>query len=295
MCIYLFIYLFVDLFHVCIYVFIYLLLIHSVISLITTPSPPYPTTSLSLSIGIFATHLHEIFDLPLQTSPRVQWKRMGVEYPEGGKEGGREGGKVKWTYQLEDGRCVDSMAWFTARKYGIPETILERARVLGGEFDQTCRGGGREGGGKGWRGEGRTLEGAEEVLTDVLQRFYSSSSSSSSSLPSFLRVPPGFDPSPSLEGSACLYILSLPSSSSSSLPPSFYVGETESARQRLAQHRARFDGGREGRREGGLEAVIVPLSSKSEARVLEGLMINELTQRGFPLWSDKDGRRRVGR
>jgi len=44
-------------------------------------------------------------------------------------------------------------------------------------------------------------------------------------------------------------------------------------------------GGREGRgeggREGGLEAVIIPLTSKSEARVLEGLWINEMTQRGF--------------
>jgi hypothetical protein len=87
---------------------------------------------------------------------------MGVEYPEGGKEGGREGGKVKWTYQLEDGRCVDSMVWFTARQYGIPETILERARVLGGEFDQACRGGGREGEREGWRGEGRTLEGGRK-------------------------------------------------------------------------------------------------------------------------------------
>ena len=58
-------------------------------------------------------------------------------------------------------------------------------------------------------------------------------------------------------------------------------------------------GGREGRgegvREGGREAVIVPLTSKSEARVLEGLLINEMTQRGFPLWSDKDGRGKAGR
>ena len=219
---------------------------------------------------------------------------MGVEYPEGGREGGREGGKVKWTYQLEDGRCLDSMAWYTARKYGIPETILERARVLGGNFDETCRGGGREGGREG----GRTLEGVEEVLTDVLERYYGSSSFSSSrppSFPPFHRVSSGFDPSPSLEGNACLYILFLRSSPSSSLPPSFYVGETESVRQRLAQHRARFDGGREGGKEGGLEALAVPLSSKSEARVLEGLMINAMIERGFPLWSDKDGRRKVGR
>jgi len=224
---------------------------------------------------------------------------MGFEYPEKGREGGgREGGKVKWTYQLEDGRCLDSMAWYTARKYGIPETILERARVLGGDFDEACRGGAGKGRKEGGKEGGRTLEGAEEVLRDVLQRYYSSPSSVSSippSFPSFHRVLPSFDPSPSLEGSACLYILFLPSSPSSSLPPSFYVGETESVRQRLAQHRTRFEGGREGGREGGLEALAVPLSHKGEARVLEGLMINALIERGFPLWSDKDGRRKVGK
>lgn len=59
--------------------------------------------------AVFATHLHELFDLPL-TTQHVRWKRMGVVAEE---EGG--GGEVRWSYQLEDGRCVDSMALHTAR------------------------------------------------------------------------------------------------------------------------------------------------------------------------------------
>ena len=60
--------------------------------------------------AVFATHLHELFDLPLSTR-HLAWKRMGMEE---GEEG--EGGEgVRWTYRLEDGRCADSMALHTAR------------------------------------------------------------------------------------------------------------------------------------------------------------------------------------
>ncbi|CAN0365626.1 unnamed protein product, partial [Discosporangium mesarthrocarpum] len=46
-----------------------------------------------------------------------------------------------WTYTLEEGKCTDSLALQTARKYGIPEPILERAKALGAAFDELCRGG----------------------------------------------------------------------------------------------------------------------------------------------------------
>lgn len=58
--------------------------------------------------AVFATHLHELFDLPLATR-HLQWKRMGMEEEEGGS------GELRWTYTLEDGRCADSMALHTAR------------------------------------------------------------------------------------------------------------------------------------------------------------------------------------
>lgn len=47
--------------------------------------------------GIFATHLHEMFDLPLRTS-HVAYKRMGYTTTQGGPS--------VWTYRLEDGRCA---------------------------------------------------------------------------------------------------------------------------------------------------------------------------------------------
>ncbi|TFJ80938.1 hypothetical protein NSK_007581 [Nannochloropsis salina CCMP1776] len=145
-----------------------------------------------------------------------------------------------------------------------------------------------------------TLEGAAEVLASIFRGYHSSSSNSLPpsllpSLPPFQRVPPGNEPSPSLEGSACLYVLLYPPPSSALLtPPSFYVGETESARQRLAQHRATHK--KKSRiPESDLEALFVPVASKTEARNLEALLINALARRGFPLSSEADGRRAVGR
>lgn len=66
--------------------------------------------------AVFATHLHELFDLPLATR-HLAWKRMGMEVGGVGEtEAGTEGGDgVRWTYKLEDGRCADSMALHTAR------------------------------------------------------------------------------------------------------------------------------------------------------------------------------------
>ena len=48
-------------------------------------------------------------------------------------------GNVEWNYSLEDGICTDSMAFQTAKKYGISKDIIERAQVLGNIFDKVCR------------------------------------------------------------------------------------------------------------------------------------------------------------
>ena len=47
-------------------------------------------------------------------------------------------------------------------------------------------------------------------------------------------VRPGYNPPSSYEGRCCVYVLVL---QRASMPDSVYVGETESIRQRLAQHR----------------------------------------------------------
>lgn len=73
--------------------------------------------------AVFATHLHELFDLPLATR-HLAWKRMGME-----EEGDRQGGMLRWTYRLEDGRCTDSMALHTARC--VRACVFARERLCG--------------------------------------------------------------------------------------------------------------------------------------------------------------------
>lgn len=86
--------------------------------------------------GIFATHLHEVFQLPLVLN-RVTYKRMGIEQV----DESRESDDKRWTYKLEDGKCIDSLALQTARQYNIPLSIIKRAEQLAAIFDDTCRGG----------------------------------------------------------------------------------------------------------------------------------------------------------
>jgi hypothetical protein len=80
--------------------------------------------------GIFATHLHEMFDLPLALRTVVD-KKMGCSVD--------EEGEVQWSYELQDGRCTDSMALVTAKKYGIDANIIARAEELSNLFDSACR------------------------------------------------------------------------------------------------------------------------------------------------------------
>lgn len=71
-------------------------------------------------IGIVSTHLHGIFTLPLVTKNTV-YKAMGTAYVDG---------KAKPTWKLTDGICRESLAFETAIKEGIPQTIIQRAEGL---------------------------------------------------------------------------------------------------------------------------------------------------------------------
>lgn len=74
--------------------------------------------------GIFATHLHGIFDFPLLSRHRIIPKRMAIiETIARADEVG-----ARWTYTLEDGTCLDSMALETAIQFGIPQEIIEKAQ-----------------------------------------------------------------------------------------------------------------------------------------------------------------------
>lgn len=79
--------------------------------------------------GIFATHLHELFHLPLRLS-RVRYKSMAFKVI---------GTSAVWTYTLQDGFCDDSRALDTARSYRIPPEIIGRAAELINVFPEVCR------------------------------------------------------------------------------------------------------------------------------------------------------------
>lgn len=114
-------------------------------------------------MGIFATHLHEIFLLPLRFPPRaagnvtentnISYKTMQVRAPSVGVvAGGCDGVAVGdanssddgfedqdpgsfWTYRLMDGICMDSMALQTARYCRLPARLLRRAEELSQVYD----------------------------------------------------------------------------------------------------------------------------------------------------------------
>mmetsp|Transcript_6673 Transcript_6673/g.13209 ORF Transcript_6673/g.13209 Transcript_6673/m.13209 type:complete len:1090 (+) Transcript_6673:141-3410(+) len=72
--------------------------------------------------GVFATHLHDVLDLPLRKD-RIVTKRIKIDRDE-------ESDTYQWTHKLEDGRCTDSMALVTAERFGLPEHIIKRAKEL---------------------------------------------------------------------------------------------------------------------------------------------------------------------
>ncbi|GAB4850050.1 DNA mismatch repair ATPase msh1 [Ancistrocladus abbreviatus] len=71
-------------------------------------------------LGIISTHLHGIFDLPLNTSKTVN-KSMGIQYVDG---------QVVPTWKLKDGICKESLAFETAQKEGVPVALVRRAEEL---------------------------------------------------------------------------------------------------------------------------------------------------------------------
>lgn len=264
--------------------------------------------------GIFATHLHEIFKLPL-TLNRVTNKRMAydvLESDERNLNGNRDGNgkapvlhhvlaltaaavplKVRWAYQLEDGQCLDSMALITARQYQMDQEVISRAQTLIQVYDELI-----------WKPtESQWAEGTADAQEDkeppikqlvnepgrydlqevapIIQALLPANASKVIFIPTNYMVPAV------LEGSSCLYILHvypLHKTGSSVL----YVGETESLTQRLHQHRLNY------RRSGKhVEALACIVADKSLARQLETQSIHALKKAGYGFDKDTDSRHRL--
>ena len=274
--------------------------------------------------GIFATHLHDILQLPLESSERIVKKQMAIhdeDLPEysGGGDGGTDNvsedyssslGRhhYHWTYRLADGVCTDSMALVTAAQFGLPDEVLARAEAFASFLPDFGTAGKQQipsqdmfalngaallsqkaAGSHDAALNGEKMNGEGSTRNGGMDKVMQIVKDTCGETP--LSVPPHWNPPASLEGQSCVYILRLDfdddNDDDGKNPSSsyYYVGETDAFAQRLKQHR------KKGGVWAGVDAIAVPLpGGKSESRVAESILIQKLAKAGFPLQSSHDGR-----
>ncbi|XP_022760392.1 DNA mismatch repair protein MSH1, mitochondrial isoform X2 [Durio zibethinus] len=246
-------------------------------------------------LGIISTHLHGIFNLPLRTKNMV-YKAMGTEYVDG---------QTKPTWKLVDGICRESLAFETATKEGVAETIIQRAEELyssvyakevsSGRLDTQLLKLGSDGIHLQSNG---TQEGSlchktkptnrlEVIQNDVesavtmicqkkLMELYKQKNRSELPVVNFVAIAAREQPPPSTIGASCLYVMFRPDKK-------LYIGETDDLDGRVHSHRSK-----EGMQNASFLYLVVP--GKSIARQLETLLVNQLSSQGFPLTNLADGK-----
>lgn len=267
--------------------------------------------------GIFATHLHDVLDLPLRKT-RIVTKRIKIVHDE-------KDGSYEWTHKLEDGICTDSMALVTAERFGLPEEIIRRAEELTQFIPERTNTTDKDSIGSlvvGPMDDEENSFTSDGIIDDVFISSIPEISSSSTTESQLLereqekehrrkefldvidlasklindktsstpvQVPSRHHPPASLSNRSCLYVLQLTapssSSSSSSTTSRYYVGETDSLSKRLSQHRRKGSG-----MWSHSKAVAFPVDDKTQARYLESTLIGELARAGYSLESIADGR-----
>jgi hypothetical protein len=267
--------------------------------------------------GIFATHLHDVLDLPLRKT-RIVTKRIKIVHDE-------KDGSYEWTHKLEDGICTDSMALVTAERFGLPEEIIRRAEELTQFIPERTNTTVKDSIGSlvvGPMDDEENSFASDGIIDDVFISSIPEISSSSTTESQLLereqekehrrkefldvidlasklindktsstpvQVPSRHHPPASLSNRSCLYVLQLTapssSSSSSSTTSRYYIGETDSLSKRLSQHRRKGSG-----MWSHSKAVAFPVDDKTQARYLESTLIGELARAGYSLESIADGR-----
>lgn len=228
--------------------------------------------------GFFATHLHDIFKLPLtpDAASRIVWKRMVFEL---NPNADNPYSRIEWTFKMENGVCTDSHALETAAKFGLPLKVLNRAEALalcldadGGCVNKSTSGDSTNEivfSCEGSNGHSPGLNDATRIAEEIIGGECNP-----------VHIPPRWMSPPVLEGTSCLYVLEVGSN-----PPRYYVGETDSLAKRMSQHR----------KKGADWAVMRTVAfniegGKSDSRHLESLLIRRLSKSGFDMMSIADGR-----
>jgi hypothetical protein len=244
--------------------------------------------------GIFATHLHDILTLPLEGSHRIVKKRMAVQ----NSSRNDDSELLEWTYRIEDGVCLDSMALITAARFGLPHDILQRAASFAHFIPNSSPVSSAH-----YENNSRPLNNSN--ISPRPSRA-TSGTNNNSNLPQIVRIaedvtgqpdsaqhiPPGWSAPASTAGGSYVYILELDDCTENDddddhhHPLRYYVGETDALQKRLAQHRTK-----KGHGWSSLSAVVLPApGGKTQARAFESLIIQKLAKAGFPLESTTDGR-----
>ncbi|XP_048131962.1 DNA mismatch repair protein MSH1, mitochondrial-like isoform X6 [Rhodamnia argentea] len=253
-------------------------------------------------LGIISTHLHGIFSLPLNTKNTVH-KAMGTTYVDG---------QTKPTWKLIDGICQESLAFETAKKEGIPETIIQRAEDLYMQHKKEAFCG--MDGFKGNNLSALVVKGSDKAhpqlsrigadtlhheiestkQTEALQQdvkkavmtIFQKKLMELQKLKNPLEVPELHcvsvaareQPPPSAMGASVVYVMFRPDNR-------IYVGETDDLEGRIRAHRSK-----DGMQNASFIYFVVP--GKSMACQLETLLINQLPNQGFRLTNVADGRHR---
>jgi DNA mismatch repair ATPase MutS len=78
--------------------------------------------------GFFATHLHGILSLPLHREAAVRLGRRRMAFNE--TRLGDRAHSYCWSYKIEEGACIESLALNTVERFGLSQDILKRAEAF---------------------------------------------------------------------------------------------------------------------------------------------------------------------
>lgn len=252
-------------------------------------------------LGIVSTHLHGIFSLPLKIKNAV-FKAMGTEYVDG---------QTVPTWKLIDGICRESLAFETAKREGVPVTIIQRAEDLymsvyakdnsskridaNGQFhtalktdrsdearpnlSKTRMGSVHHGIESKMKMEvsQKEIETAINVICQKkLTELNMQENTSVLAGVNCVMIAAREQPPPSIIGASCVYVMLRPDKR-------LYVGQTDDLDGRIRAHR-----GKEGMQSASFLYFVVP--GKSIACQIETLLINQLYSQGFLLANIADGK-----